>query len=327
MGFFYSQFFVTPQYPTRSFANETCIVTGANVGLGKEAARHLARLGASKLILACRNTSAGEEARQDIITGTKVAPSTIEVWALDLGDYTSVKAFAKRASDELDRIDVVIENAGIATGEFKLVEGHESTVTVNVVSTFLLALELVPKLKATAQKYNISPRLTIVSSEVHTYDGLAEQIVDAKENEIFKSISDQSKAVMGKRYPLSKLLEVLAVREIAPGLEGSGVTLNMLNPGLCHSSLSRNIDGFRAVVFYVMKALIARTTEVGSRTLVAAAAEDEKSHGKYMHDGVIDDQSLSAFVRSDEGKKAAQRVWAELKTILENIEPGVTKGL
>ncbi|KAK5087177.1 hypothetical protein LTR05_004348 [Lithohypha guttulata] len=324
MGFLYSQLFVTPKYPTRSFTGETCIVTGSNVGLGKECARHLARLGAAKIILAVRNTSAGEQARQDIVKTTKVDPSVVEVWELDLGDYSSVKAFAKRC-ESLDRIDAVIENAGIAAIDFKLVEGHESTVTVNVVSTFLLALLLLPKLKEVSRKFNITPRLTIVSSEVHGFSGIAEQIKDA--DSIFPMIDDPKKSDMSKRYPLSKLLEVLVVREIAPKINSGQVTLNMLNPGLCHSSLTRDVSGFQLLTYTLMKAILARTTEVGSRTLVAAASVGEESHGRYMHDGMVNEGEVSAFAKSDEGRKVGQKVWAELADILEKIEPGVTQNI
>jgi NAD(P)-dependent dehydrogenase (short-subunit alcohol dehydrogenase family) len=87
MGFLYSQLFVRPQYPTKSFAGQTVIVTGSNVGLGKEAARHIARLGVSKLILAVRNVDAGEEAKGDIESTTNCGKMVIEVWQLDLSSY------------------------------------------------------------------------------------------------------------------------------------------------------------------------------------------------------------------------------------------------
>jgi len=322
MGFLYSQFFVTPAYPTRSFAGETVIVTGANVGLGKEAARHITRLGASKVILACRNTTAGEEAKHDIVSTTKVNPATIEVWQLDLNSYDSIRDFANRAS-ALPRIDVLLENAAIATSNFQLVNGHESTVTVNVISTFLLALLMLPKLKETSKQYNVQPRLVIVSSEVHGYTDLPER----KAPNTFDELDNQSTANMSQRYPTSKLLEVLVVREIAPKLNGSGVVLNMLNPGLCHSSLSRNTAGLQGIIFWLMKAVLARSTEVGSRTLVAGAAADEDSHGEYMHDAMVADEAVSPFVKSEDGKKASQKIWAELKEILEKIEPGVTGNL
>lgn len=136
MGFIYSQLFVTPAFPTASFAGQTVIVTGSNVGLGKEAARHFVRLGASTLILAVRNIKAGEEAKKDIETNTKCGATVIEVWTLDLASYDSVKAFAKRAS-QLPRLDVLCENAGIAgSDKFLIAEGHEIRITV-VSRTFL----------------------------------------------------------------------------------------------------------------------------------------------------------------------------------------------
>lgn len=148
--------------------------------------------------------------------------------------YKSVKAFASRTS-KLPRIDVVLENAGIAAPSFRRAEGHEITVTVNVVSTFLLALLLLPKLKSTAIEYQTHPRLTIVSSEVYSFTKLKERY----EPDLFKALDNEAKADMPSRYPLSKLLEVLTVRHIAPKRAGLGIVLNYLNPGLCHSSLSR----------------------------------------------------------------------------------------
>lgn len=319
MGFIYSQLFIKPRYPTQSFAGQTAIVTGSNVGLGKEAARHLARLGVSKLILAVRNTKAGEAAKQDIESTTKCDPSVIEVWSLDLASYASVKAFADRAS-KLPRIDVLLENAGIATATFSLAEGHEKTVTVNVISTFLLALLLLPKLKATAKQFNTEPRLTIVSSEVHAWSKLPEW----KEPNTFDALDVESnKKSFENRYPTSKLLEVLAIRQIAPKLNGSGVILNYLNPGLCHSELGREAPFFLTI----MKFFLARTTEVGSRTLVASAAAGPESHGKYMTDAKVDDEALSPFVRSEDGAKASHKVWKELSEILESIQPGVTQNI
>jgi NAD(P)-dependent dehydrogenase (short-subunit alcohol dehydrogenase family) len=318
MGFIWSQFFVRPAYPKRSFTGETVIVTGSNTGLGKEAARHLARLGASKVILAVRNTEAGDKAKADIESTTKCAPDVVEVWTLDLSSFDSVKAFAKRAS-QLPRVDVLLENAGIATAKWELAEGYEKTLTVNVISTFLLAFLMIPKMKETASKFNVQPRLTIVSSEVHGWTKFAE----AKESNIFDALNDQSKTKFDERYPTSKLLEVLPVREIAPKLEKSGIILNILNPGLCHSELSREASW----TLELLKFLMARSTEVGSRTLVASASAGPESHGKYMHDGLIDDSSLSSFVRSEDGKRAQQQVWKELSQILEKVEPGVMKNL
>ena len=318
MSFIYSQLFVRPAWPTTSCEGQTVIVTGSNTGLGKEAARHFARLGASKVILAVRNTSAGDKAKTDIDNTTKCAADVVEVWPLDLGSYDSVKAFADRAS-KLKRLDVLLENAGVAAGKWYDSNGHERTIDVNVISTFYLALLMLPKLKSSAKEFGIKPHLTIVTSEVHGWTKFTEW----KEPNVFDALDDEKKSNFEERYPTSKLLEVLVVREIAPKLAGSGVTLNMTNPGLCHSELSREGGWF----LEVLKFFLARTTEVGSRTLVAPAMAGEDGHGKYYHDGIANDKHLSPFVQSEDGTKAQKKVWEELSAILEKIQPGVTSNM
>jgi NAD(P)-dependent dehydrogenase (short-subunit alcohol dehydrogenase family) len=316
MGFLYSQLFVTPKIPANtSFAGQTVIITGGNAGLGKEAARHIARLGVSKLILAVRNMPAGEAARQEIINTTGCAASAIEVWKFDTSSYALVQAFATKAA-QLPRIDCLIESAGIATGKFALAEGHESTITTNVISLFLLAFLLLPKLQFTAKEHNTTPRLVIVTSEVHAWTSFPER----NASEIFAALDDPKGKNMAERYPTSKLLEVLVVRIIAPRLRDSGVTLNMLNPGLNKSTLGGN----ESLIHVVMRALLGRKVEVGSRTYICAAVAGPESHGSYMTDGVVDNEALSTFVRSEEGEQVGKRVWKELKGILEEVKPGVT---
>jgi NAD(P)-dependent dehydrogenase (short-subunit alcohol dehydrogenase family) len=161
----YEQIFATPEYPTTDCTGRTIIVTGANTGLGKEAARHLVKLNAERVIITSRDASKGEAAAKDIeqTTGRK---GVVEVWDLDLESYDNVKAFGERVKT-LQRLDAIIENAGKNTMKYFEVAGNESTITVNVVSTFLLALLVLPKLQETATLYNIVPTLTIVSSDVH----------------------------------------------------------------------------------------------------------------------------------------------------------------
>jgi retinol dehydrogenase-12 len=127
IGFLYGQWTVTPPMPTERYDGQTVIVTGANVGLGLEAARHIVNLGAAKVILAVRSIDKGEAAKKDI-EATSGKRGVVEVWQLDLSSYASVEEFAAKAS-KLDRLDVLLENAGIATGTFKLAEDNESTIT------------------------------------------------------------------------------------------------------------------------------------------------------------------------------------------------------
>jgi retinol dehydrogenase-12 len=135
------------------------------VGIGLEAAKHFTRLGASKVILGCRSREKGEVAKEkiEILTGRK---NVVEVWEIDLRSHESVRQFCNRAG-KLDRLDVVVENAGLATPNYEEVENMESTITVNVISTFQMALLLLPKLREQATKHNITPRLVIVASDAH----------------------------------------------------------------------------------------------------------------------------------------------------------------
>jgi NAD(P)-dependent dehydrogenase (short-subunit alcohol dehydrogenase family) len=317
----YSQLIVSLPWPTTQQNGRTVIVTGSNTGLGKEAARHFARLGAARVILAVRNTKAGEAAKLDIEKTTNVPEGVVQVWELDLASYASVKAFAAKANKELDRLDILLENAGIATPNWKLAEGEESTITVNVISTLLLGLLLLPKLKETAKKTDRRTNLCIVSSSVHEWTTLPEK--SAPDGKILDYMSDEKTAAFKERYPESKLLEVFAVRAMGELTASPDypVTINCLNPGLCHSELSRE-SGFG---LEVMKFFLARSSEAGSRTLVSAAIAGKESHGQYENDCVV--APPSSFVTSEEGKVVQKRVWDELVGRLEKISPGVTKNL
>ncbi|MCJ1470924.1 hypothetical protein MMC07_009572 [Pseudocyphellaria aurata] len=298
LHFLKTQLFISLPYPNDDLTGQTIIVTGANVGLGLEAARHFTRLRAAKVILGVRSLEKGETAKQSIEASTK-RRGIVEVWQLDLSSYESVKQFATKVG-KLNRLDAIVENAGLATETYRVAEDNESTITVNVVSTFLLALLVLPKLRETATNFNITPRLTIVSSGVHAWTDLPER----KKADIFKTLNDRETAVMGARYPVSKLLEVLYGRELAKHMDKSQtppVVLNLIDPGLCHSELTREAGWG----LYFLKLAFARSTEVGSRTLVTGV------------------EQTSLFVRSEEGARTQKRVYEELSEKLEKIQPGI----
>lgn len=164
-GFLYRQLLITPPKPRTRFDGKTVIVTGSNVGLGLEAARHFARLSAARVILAVRDLAKGEAAKVSIDKTSRRSPSPVAVWKLDLSSYDSVKEFAARVDNELERVDILCGNAGHATGVFRITEKDESTITTSVVSAFLLVFLLLPKLKRTAQHFNTYPVVTITTSE------------------------------------------------------------------------------------------------------------------------------------------------------------------
>ncbi|KAL2814697.1 hypothetical protein BDW59DRAFT_176347 [Aspergillus cavernicola] len=330
--FVYNQLVVQPPLPSLSFADQTVIITGSNTGIGLETARHIARLGAHKIILGVRNLSAGETARQDIETSTG-RPNACEVWHLDLASYDSVLTFADKALS-LPRLDALIENAAVATKLFHLADGgYEHSLTVNNISTFLLALLLLPKLQQTAHSFPSRfhpPHLTILTSQVHAWPQFP-QWKDPRG--VFTALSDPRTAHMDERYPVTKLLGVLLTRELVSQIKtkmepnNPPVIINMVDTGFCHSQLSRENKGVEELAFNLFKRLFARTTEVGARTVLAAASAGREAHGGYMVNGVVATEAVSGFVCSEDGKTAQKRVWEELGGILEGVRPGVMGGL
>jgi NAD(P)-dependent dehydrogenase (short-subunit alcohol dehydrogenase family) len=161
--------------------------------MGKEAVRHFVRLNASKVIIAVRSISKGEEAKKDIETTTK-RNGVLEVWELDLCRYSSVKAFAAKLAT-LPRLDAVVANASIATHNFELCEDTESTITVNVISTFLLILLVLPIMRISASQWNIKPVITVVSSDIHSWTKFPEW----KAANTLEALNDEKTANMPDR--------------------------------------------------------------------------------------------------------------------------------
>lgn len=190
--FIQSQWTTLP-LPTHSFAGQTIIVTGSNTGLGLEGARHLVRLGASKVILGVRNLSKGEAAKASI-EASENSREVVDVWELDLARYESVKAFAKRV-EKLDRLDVLVGNAGVLMFSWQMAEEDEMTITVNVVSTFFLSLLVLPKLRETSIKYGKETVLTFTGSFVHYQTDFPER----NQKDIFAYLAQDTKVDLTER--------------------------------------------------------------------------------------------------------------------------------
>lgn len=152
-------------YPTTSFAGQVIIVTGSNTSVGLEAARHIVRLGAAKVVLAVRNMKAGEDAATGIIQTTGVKSNVVEVWNVDLTSYQSIQRFAER-TNKLDRLDAVLQNAGIAGGGLRRTEsGEEIIFGTNTIGAVLLGLLVLPKLRESAERFSTRGRLAFTGSE------------------------------------------------------------------------------------------------------------------------------------------------------------------
>jgi retinol dehydrogenase-12 len=313
-SFLYSQLFVKLPKPTKDFSGQTIIVTGSNTGLGLEAARHLSRLNATLIILAVRNQAKGEAAKQSILTSTGRADTSIEVWDLDMQSYDSIKTFCAKAN-KLRRLDAVLENAGIMTKYFNMVAGYESTITTNVIGTFLLAFGILPKLRQSAAEFKMQPRLSIVASDLHFIAKFPER----HSKDVLAALNDEKSEMSMERlesmhhtrtihanslcirYAVSKLLQVFGVRELASCVAHDSksasptVIINCMTPGACKSDFDRESTGIGRIISDLMSAIIARTTEAGSRTLVAGVAAGEESHGSYMADCQVTEYVISNF--------------------------------
>ena len=230
-AFIYRQFLSEPPVPTVSFEGKTAIVTGSNVGLGLEACRWMVQLGASRVILACRNVEKGKAAAKDIQKTTSCSADMLDVWQLDLSSYASVLAFADRAKSELTRLDVLNLNAGIGTRQFRLAEGNEETINTNVISLTLLAFLLHPKLHETAAKYNTQTHITVTGSELYEVAKFEESKVPP--GKIFATLNNKTKAKMSDRYHVSKLIEIFVIKQMATmsPLSSGNVIINCVAPG------------------------------------------------------------------------------------------------
>ncbi|KAK0641835.1 putative short-chain dehydrogenase/reductase family protein [Cercophora newfieldiana] len=317
------QLCTTVEYPTHSFASQTIIVTGSNTGMGLEAARHFVRLDAAKVILAVRSVEKGQKAAADIVNSTG-RKGVVEVWELDLARFDSVKAFAQRAL-ALERLDVLVANAGIFMFDWSEAEGSEATVTVNVVSHMLLVMLVLPKMRETAERVGSAGRIVFCGSFTHWMTKFPER----KEENILEGLDDKGKARMRDRYYVSKLIQLLVGRELAAELEKSTkpgrIAASVSNPGFCKTEIMRHGSALFELYMKFMRKSLARTAEEGGRTLVLPASADETSNGQYYDSGKIG--MPSDWVLSEEGMQTQKKLWGELTARLEKIHPGVMQNL
>ncbi|KAI1757945.1 NAD(P)-binding protein [Xylaria castorea] len=344
-GFFdliwYQTFFKPHPLPSEvRLDGQTAIVTGSNVGLGYEAAQELAEHGVSRLILAVRNISKGEAAKARILSHLtssqphtpqkEASPCAIEVWPLDQESYPSILAFASRASADLERLDLVLLNAGLKLTERHIVPetGHEAHVQVNHLGTALLSLLLLAPLRRTTRtvrrQAGLGPgRLSITSSSVYAWVSPHEVLRPEAAGGLLAWLDDPASFAKpepggGGRYSLSKLLCVLWARELAAHVSGDddAVVVNVFNPGYCMSEFHRadpaaGADG--------LGRYIAWTAQQGGFHLTDALVMHPDSHGMYLSEQQI--RPISKFVASPEGKAVQKKLWDETMAVFREQCP------
>jgi NAD(P)-dependent dehydrogenase (short-subunit alcohol dehydrogenase family) len=266
-------------------AGKTAIVTGSNQGLGLECSRQLMDIGLSKLILAVRSESKGEEARRQLLKG-RSPDQTIEVWKVDFSDYDSVIQFAERTKT-LDRLDIVVHNAGVSKATLQLnpKTGFDESIQINYLCSVLFIILLLPVLKEknTPEKPG---RISLVSSETAAWAAFKERTSDP----LLDAFKKEEGFVNNDRYWTSKLLGQLWLSEFAQRVAPSVAVVNAPNPGLCYgTNLTNEYNGtVFGFIFNIITRTIGRSSSEGARVFTdAAVRHGQKSHGQYVEDGKL----------------------------------------
>lgn len=278
-----------PEDPAISFRGKTVLVTGANTGLGFEAAVKYSALGADKLILGVRTREKGEATRRRILARTARPESTIVVVTVDLSTFDSVRSFIAALEGVTTRLDVALLNAGLGNPSYETApSGREMALQVNVLSTALMAILLLPLLRRTADATGQRPHLTFVNSIGHS---MVDRAWFSEKGSLLDAASDREKWDASRSYLIVKLIGMAVMKAIAgvtaacQGTHGPQVIVNAVCPGVCKTDLGRKFGLVSHLFMAPFQAIFARSAEQGSRSLVSATALDPESHGRlWTHD-------------------------------------------
>lgn len=325
-----------PRDPTTSLAGLTILVTGANTGLGLEAAIKCAQLGAARLILGVRDPAKGEKAqktieqrakrRRRISTPEPTGDVVVDVWQLDFMDFESVKLFAEKVREEGVRVDAAVLNAGVSVKELKRSRhGWEETLQVNVLGTALLGALLLPILKeGSAERADgRQPVLEIVGSTLYRQAQLR-----GSGDKILEKFNREEGFNGRKQYAVSKALVMHAMKTLAAmdayTNGGKDVVVMSASPGFCKSELRRHYTGLAAKIFgWLFYAIFARESEEGARSLVSAVCLGEEAHEGFWHSDKF--LELDPMLLGESGESTRQQVWHEIIDAVRRDVPEVLR--
>jgi NAD(P)-dependent dehydrogenase (short-subunit alcohol dehydrogenase family) len=274
----------------RVMRDKVVLITGANAGIGKETAVGLARMGAT-VVMTARDPKRGAEALTDV--RDRSGSTDVELLSLDLADLTSVRTCADELLERYDRLDVLVDNAGLVMAERTVTrEGFETTFGVNHLGHFYLTNLLLDRLRASAPA-----RVVVVSSQAHKMVRRGLDFDDLQGLRHYRGFDAYSK---------SKLANLYFTRELARHLAGTGVTVNAAHPGYVASRFGRDGDMRFELILKLGAKLLAVSPEQGARTSVYLASSPEVegvTGGYYAKCKPI---SMSKRARDD---VAARRLW------------------
>jgi NAD(P)-dependent dehydrogenase (short-subunit alcohol dehydrogenase family) len=277
--------------------NKTVIITGSNKGLGKEATKQIAKLGA-KIYMACRSLDSANQAREEIVRET--GNQNVFVMHLDLADMSSVKSFADEFKRRENKLDVLINNAGLWTKTKKLSDlGVEYTLTVNVLGHQLLTHLILDELKNAAPS-----RIITVAS--HFAGGLDIDDINFNKRTYKETLA----------YKQTKQANRMLSRQWARRLDNYDISVYSMTPGFVPSTeLFREQNIFGKFLLKVFSLIEGRTIEEGADTIVWLASADKisGSNGGFFNQRK---EEKCKFNNPEEEKK----LWDKCEEYLSNIK-------
>ncbi|MCV7177207.1 SDR family NAD(P)-dependent oxidoreductase [Mycolicibacterium sphagni] len=256
----------TPNWTTADIPDQTgrtAVITGANTGLGYETARALAAKGAH-VVIAVRNLDKGKAAA-DLI-GRRYPGADVSVQALDLTSLDSVRAAAGQLRAGHDRIDLLINNAGVMmTPKETTKDGFELQFGTNHLGHFALTGLLLDRLLASP-----GSRVVTVSSNGHRFGGIR-----------FDDLQSERSYSRAGAYGQSKLANLLFTYELQRRLAGTGTIAVAAHPGASSSELGRYAPG----AVRRIAPLLEQSTEMGALPTLRAAADPTVRGGQYYGPG------------------------------------------
>jgi NAD(P)-dependent dehydrogenase (short-subunit alcohol dehydrogenase family) len=263
-----------------------CVVTGATSGIGKATATALARLGAT-VVMVGRDRGRTEAAAAQV-AAMSASPPRAEI--ADLASLEQVRGLAGRLAG-LERIDVLVNNAGLVLGERRVTpDGLEHVFALNHLAPFLLTSLLLPKLTASAPA-----RVVTVTSDAHSAARL--DLGDPNLEHGWDS---------WRSYANSKLANILFTRELARRLDGTGVTATCAHPGVVRTGFGRESRPLLRLGITIARPFMASPGR-GADTIVYLASSPDvagQTGGYYVK---RQRREPSAAARDD---TAARELWA-----------------
>ncbi|KAI9152296.1 Highly reducing polyketide synthase FUM1 [Paramyrothecium foliicola] len=315
-----------PTVVTKSYKGRTALITGANGAFGSRAAKIFAHRDVKTLVLVDLNHCGDlkEQIEAELNEMNKPLPEIL-IWQIDMMSFSGCQELGRKARD-LEKLDHVLLTAGIlAFNRRESPEGWETTLQVNFLSTALIALLLLPLLKASPG--NPSPPVLTFVTSFGIYPS-SFTLSMPKKGSYLKHLSNNKDGMQqAHQYGRSKALLLYFARELAARVSAVAaadkrfpkVTINSADPGSAWTPLTSPNQG--KLIPRLITNFSARDPQICATALVNGVSATEAGHGKIMHD--FDTAAYPPFMDRLNGRIAQQRTWEELRSELEAKVPEV----